>query len=148
VAAAVLLAVAIAIIATSGSGNPAKIKVPATVPPITNVTLGAPTDLKANDAGNIITLSWTDHSHGQASYVVLVVPPGRPAQVHVVPTGQTTYAVGGLQPSTGYCFRVSTILSSQSVAPADICPRGGHLFQQPPPASTAPSSSTPSSSTQ
>jgi serine/threonine protein kinase len=129
-----VLALAVAIIATSGSGKSAKIKLPHTTTPVTNVTLGAPTDLKATDSGTVVTLSWADHTHGQASYVVLAVPPGQPAQVHVVPTGQTTYAVGGLQPSVAYCFRVSTILSTQSVAPADICPRGGQLVVQPPPA--------------
>jgi serine/threonine protein kinase len=130
-----VLALAVAIIATSGSGKSAKIKLPPSTTPVTNVTLGAPTDLKATDSGAVVTLSWADHTHGQGSYVVLAVPPGQPAQVHVVPTGQTTYAVGGLQPSVAYCFRVSTILSTQSVAPADICPRGGQLVVQPPSAS-------------
>jgi hypothetical protein len=138
-----LLAVGLLVITlVSGGKGKKRIVIPSSTAPVTNVAVGAPTGLAATDHGAEMSLSWQDHTNGQASYVVLVVPPGQAAQPHVVPHGQTTYVVGGLQPSVPYCFRVDTILSSASVAPADVCPRGGQLVEQSP-GSTPPSSKAP-----
>jgi hypothetical protein len=91
-----------------GSTGVAPTAVPSTTPPI---------ELDLADRGATVTLTWTDPTSGKVSFVVAYGRADGPADRNQrLPAGTTTVAINGLNPRVDYCFTVSGIESTTTVA--------------------------------
>jgi hypothetical protein len=77
------------------------------------------------DSGSTVTLKWKAQRAGDLPLILRRSPGDRMTSVR---SGSTTYTVGGLDPATGYCFEVGTVVSfgrPSSVAwSPSLCIRG------------------------
>ncbi|MFC7106188.1 hypothetical protein ACFQQB_40710 [Nonomuraea rubra] len=105
---------------------------PATSPPPHHTTNPAtiaayrPKNLKlVSDNGATVTLSWKAVRKNDYPTIIQQAPGDR---LLSAPAGSTTYPVGGLDPATGYCFKVGTVVAlgqPSSVAwSSALCIRG------------------------
>jgi len=76
-----------------------------------------PTNLKLDDKGGTIVISWSDPSGGTVSFVVFEAQEGRGFNIgKQVPAGTTSVPLDGLNPSINYCFIVSAAYSVDDLA--------------------------------
>jgi Tetratricopeptide repeat/Fibronectin type III domain len=89
--------------------------------PSPSPTSGAPTDVKLRDAGDSVTLTWTDPSGGSAPFLVEAGKAGvQLTRYAALPPGQSTYTVIGLNPKLDYCFTIVAVYGTDLVAPSDL----------------------------
>jgi hypothetical protein len=80
-----------------------------------------PGDLRLRDNSDAVTLTWTDPSHGTAPVVIAGGHADRaPDPLQTLNSGETTYTVNGLSPTTDYCFLVAIVYSPQHVASSKL----------------------------
>jgi hypothetical protein len=76
--------------------------------PSTATSTATTIGLSLEDKGTSVTVTWTDPSSGQASFVVSYGRADGPAnKTERVGAGTTTVTVSGLDPSQDYCFTVA-----------------------------------------
>ncbi len=76
-----------------------------------------PTDLRLQDNGTTITVSWTDPTDGGVPFVVAGGREGQKLGVMAtVDAGQTRYTINGLSPRLNYCFTVLAVYSTDTYA--------------------------------
>ncbi len=134
-AAVLVAAIAVVVVAGSSQRSPKVIKV-STQQTIPVETSAAPVSLHATTSpnGSSVELQWTTGSVPPDGYVVLKVPGGNatPSLVHPGPSASATlFNVGGLDPTTSYCFIVIALVGSHDAeAPSCACIRGATLSPQ------------------
>ena len=78
-----------------------------------------PTDVRLEDAGSDVRLTWTDPAGGRTTFLITG---GRPGEVlrplGQVGPGQTSYELHGLNADLDYCFAVVTVYSTTRLAPS------------------------------
>lgn len=142
----------------AGSEPVAERNAPSAPAPGTASNLPTPiTDLKAELSGDEtkVVLTWTDPLGGTGSYMPLKWTTTSATgskfdtsmiDIRTVP-GETSHAIGGLTPGTGYCFALrlrtsEAVLMSNSVhVNGGVCPPGNFASASPRPAPTQTSSS-------
>jgi hypothetical protein len=89
-------------------------------------TLGggpAPTDVRLEDEGARIRISWADPTDGTVSFLVAMAHPGE--QLNPVATlgpGKTSYVMAALNPALDYCFVVVAVYrDNQFATSAQAC---------------------------
>ena len=132
VAVAVLaVAVAAALMLNAGrrpAAGPPTVAGSPTDPPtafITASATGAPREVRLNDRGNAVTLTWNDPSDGTVSFLVVGSgPAGQPLDTKQVQRGSTSVTYSGLDRTRNYCFVVGAVYAVDRVATAaEICTR-------------------------
>ncbi|MQA24328.1 MAG: hypothetical protein GEU94_02395 [Micromonosporaceae bacterium] len=83
----------------------------------------APADVKLDDRGNSVVLSWKDRTGGRAPHYVVGGPDGAsPRAMTQAEKGITEVAIDALNPDTDYCFTVIAVISVDEIAPSkEIC---------------------------
>jgi hypothetical protein len=115
---AAILAATIAVVALvfvlangNGGGNDNEPDVP---------TLGggpAPTDLRVNDRGNSVEITWTDAGEGKNSTIITGGHPGEVLKpMGEVGPGETAFELRGLNDQLDYCFAVVAVYGTNSFA--------------------------------
>jgi serine/threonine-protein kinase PknK len=99
-----LVVTAILVLGRPPASHPLPARLPA-APPAPAAGVG-PANLTVADQGAQATLRWDDASQGADRYIVAYRPTTGVTQTVSVPNGQDHLTVTGLDPSTGYCFRV------------------------------------------
>jgi hypothetical protein len=69
---------------------------------------GAPTDVKLEDKGTSVTVTWTDPTDGTVQFAVLGAPEG--TQLHLLQlleAGTTSYTQQGVNSAVNYCYVVA-----------------------------------------
>lgn len=93
---------------------------PTTSAPLTSL---APADVTAIDSGAAVSLHWSLPTAAADANVVVQqqpAPPGQ-SQLTILNPGRTSHPVTGLDPATGYCFRVGVLVSIGSAGrPASV----------------------------
>ena len=130
VAVAVLVAVAVIAVITflrpAPSPAPQAQGTPSALPSANpSVTASAPSGLQLRDAGDTVTLTWTDPSAGTVPFFVEVGQAGGQMRLYGrLSPGETTYPVVGLNPKLDYCFSVVAVYSTTLLAPSSlVCTR-------------------------
>ncbi|MEU8263142.1 fibronectin type III domain-containing protein [Micromonospora sp. NPDC048999] len=76
-----------------------------------------PTDLRLQDEGTTITVTWSDPTDGVAPFVVAGGRAGQKLGVMAtVDAGETRYTINGLSPKLNYCFTVLAVYSTDTYA--------------------------------
>ena len=83
----------------------------------------APTDVRLEDHGSSVVISWTDRTGGTAPHYVVGGPVGTtPHAMTQAEKGVTEVTIDALNPDTDYCFTVIAVISVDEVAPSgQIC---------------------------
>jgi hypothetical protein len=83
-------------------------------------TLGGgppPTDVRVDDFGTSVTVSWTDPGAGKTSFIVSGGHPGEVLRsMGTVGPGQTRFTLQGLNDQLDYCFAVLAVYSTTEFA--------------------------------
>ncbi|MET0415044.1 MAG: fibronectin type III domain-containing protein [Actinoplanes sp.] len=109
-AAVIAVAALVFVLASRSGGAAAETDVP---------TLGGPppTDVQLRDSGSGIEVRWQDPSEGTVSFMVTMGHPGEELKpITTLGPGQTSYELGGLNPSLNYCFAVIAVYRSDQFA--------------------------------
>lgn len=87
----------------------------------------APTDVKLDDKGSSVVISWTDHTGGTAPHYLVGGPEGAsPRALTQVEKGVTEATIDALNPDKDYCFTVIAVISVDEVAPSrETCTERG-----------------------
>jgi tetratricopeptide repeat protein len=109
--AAIIAVVALVLVLASRQSN-TKDNVPTVAGP-------PPTDVRLEDNGSDIRLTWTDPAAGRTTFLVTG---GRPGEVlrpmGQVGPGQTSYELHGLNTILDYCFSIVAVYSTTTLAPS------------------------------
>ena len=102
----------------SGDGAAPRQTAPHPTPSVSVAADKAPTDVKLDDKGASIVVSWHDHTGGTAPHYVVGGPEGAsPRAMTQAEKGVTEVSIDGLNPKTDYCFTVIAVVSVDEVAP-------------------------------
>jgi hypothetical protein len=78
-----------------------------------------PTDVRLEDGGSDVRLTWTDPASGKTTFLITG---GRPGEVlrpmGQVGPGQTSYELHGLNADLDYCFAIVAVYSTTTLAPS------------------------------
>jgi hypothetical protein len=101
---------------------------PTTLDPNGDITLtkdGAPRDVKIDDQGTSVTLSWVDTTGGKVPFIIFGARDGQGTKaLGKEDRGQTSHVIEGLTPRADYCFVVAAALSVETLANSDsVCTR-------------------------
>ena len=73
--------------------------------------------MQLRDSGSGIAISWQDPSNGTVSFMVAMGHPREELKpITTLGPGQTSYELGGLNPSLNYCFTVIAVYRSDQFA--------------------------------
>ncbi len=83
----------------------------------------APTDVRLDDQGTSVVVSWTDHTGNTAPHYIVGGPQGAsPRALTQVEKGIAEVTLDALNPQTDYCFTVIAVISVDKVAPSgQVC---------------------------
>jgi len=109
--AAIIAVVALVLVLASRQSNP-KDNVP-------TVSGRPPTDVRMQDGGSDVRLTWSDPAGGRTTFLITG---GRPGEVlrpmGQVGPGQTSYELHGLNADLDYCFAIVAVYSTTELAPS------------------------------
>jgi hypothetical protein len=93
-------------------------------------TLGGgptPTNVRLEDAGARIKISWVDPANGTVSFLVAMAHPGEQLKpVATLGPGKTSYEMSALNPALDYCFVVVAVYrDNQFATSAQACTERG-----------------------
>jgi hypothetical protein len=110
--AAVIAVVALVFVLASRSGGPAEGE--SDVPTLEGPP---PSDVQLRDSGSGIEIRWQDPSNGTVSFMIAMGHPKEELKpITTLGPGQTSYELGGLNPSLNYCFTVIAVYRSDQFA--------------------------------
>jgi hypothetical protein len=83
----------------------------------------APTDVRLDDRGSSVAVSWTDHTGNAAPHYIVGGQRGAsPRALTQAEKGVTEVTIDALNPGTDYCFTVIAVISVDEVAPSgQVC---------------------------
>lgn len=87
----------------------------------------APTDVRLDDRGTSVVVSWTDHTGDTAPHYIVGGPQGAsPRALTQVEKGIAEVTIDALNSQTDYCFTVIAVISVDEVAPSgQVCTNRG-----------------------
>lgn len=82
-----------------------------------------PGQVRVDENGTALTLTWTDPSDGTAPFIVAGGRAGeQPRAMAQITPGSTRYVLNGLNPSLDYCFIVVAVYSADELVRSDqVC---------------------------
>ncbi len=91
---------------------------PASAPP----PVAVPTEVRLSDARTTVTVTWHGPATGVVQYALLAGPAGTPPTVQRMLGHDVHQAtVGGLDPTTDYCFQVAAVYPAALGRSATVC---------------------------
>ncbi|HEX6075641.1 MAG TPA: protein kinase [Micromonosporaceae bacterium] len=83
----------------------------------------APTDVRLDDRGSSVVISWTDHTGNAAPHYIVGGPQrASPRAMTQAEKGITEVTIDALSPDADYCFTVIAVISVDEVAPSSqVC---------------------------
>ena len=108
------------------ASDPTRSASPSTPDPTGGIALtkeGAPRDLRIDDQGISVTLSWTDTTGGKVPFIIFGARQGQQTKaLGKEERGQTSHVIDGLTPRADYCFVVAAAVSVEKLANSDsVC---------------------------
>jgi tetratricopeptide repeat protein len=78
-----------------------------------------PTDVRLEDHGSDVSLTWTDPAAGRTTFLITGARPGEVLRpMGQVGPGQTSYELHGLNANLEYCFAIVAVYSTTELAPS------------------------------
>lgn len=82
---------------------------------------GAPTNVKLDDKGSSVTVTWADPTDGTVTFAVLGAPEGTtPHFLAQIQAGTTSYTQNGINSAVDYCYYVAAVYSASAVANSSV----------------------------